>query len=71
MAAEGGASSSLRCFQSATMQMSESNYSPIKDKDVTWEGAETQQLTVRQAGEGEAVVFIKKYRTSHPISEYT
>lgn len=28
--------------------MSESNYSRIKDKDVTWEGAATQRLTIRR-----------------------
>lgn len=35
------------------------NYSPIKDKDVTWEAAGAQQLAGRQAEEGEGAVSIK------------
>lgn len=42
-----------------TIQRSESNYSPIKDKDVTWEGAAAQQLSFRRAEEGEGAVSIK------------
>lgn len=30
------------------MRMSKSNYSPIKDKDVTWEGAATQRLAMQR-----------------------
>lgn len=42
-----------------TIQTSESNYSPIKDRDVAWEGAATQQLSFRRAKEGEGAVSIK------------
>ena len=44
----------------ATQQTSESNYSPIKDKDVTWEGTATQRLTIREAKEGEAPFALKE-----------
>lgn len=59
VAAEGGASSSFRCFFKAHRDADECNYAPIKDKDVTREGATTQQLTMRQAREGEGAASIK------------
>lgn len=50
-----------------TLQTSESNYSPIKDKDVTWEGAAIQQLTIRGAKEGEALFALKESITSNQV----
>lgn len=54
---------SLRCFQSLTpMWSSKNNYSPIKDKDITWEG--TQKAFWAEQGEG--ITSVKR-SASHPI----
>lgn len=54
----------LRCFffrppSEARRDADGRNYSPIKDKDVTWEAAGAQQLAGRHAEAGEGAVSIK------------
>lgn len=67
VAAEGGASSLSQVFSKrATKPASESNYSPIKDKDVTREGDATQRRTIEWAKEGAGAVAC----TSHPAPRW-